>query len=217
MTKHASDLLQHAKAKKNSELSKLAEHAFNIASDMAEVKNKKEYLLIRDLEHRAEDLITGLRNERKKITGCETCNSVESAISNLNMGGDQFSSREEITMTMQKEIVTNALVGNIAGKGVSKATAMFVSGSTMGITNKTLVNVVIGGVLTGAALYGKLKKANMLGAIVGTNLLADELVEMAMGAIAPAPATSMVVAPARVAASGLYQTTYNCGGLSTVD
>jgi hypothetical protein len=81
MTKHARDLLHHAEQSNDSELKNLAEKAFDISSEMVGVKDKKLYSDIRDLEHHVEDLLTGLRDKRKKIqySGalCTVCGNTE--------------------------------------------------------------------------------------------------------------------------------------------
>jgi hypothetical protein len=231
MTKHARDLLHHAEAMEDSRLREIAEEAFEISSDMLGVKDRKRYSEIRDLEHHTEDLLTALRTERKKLSHkeCETCGPAGKLMSrflekakDLNTNSDQ-----ELIVNLKhgghmKDVVVNALVGNLVGKGVSVATPMMIPGATMGIANKTIANVVIGGVLTGASLMGKLpSKIDMLGAVAGTNLIASELVDLLMGYAG----MGMVVAPAAVGAAAVravpasggtypYATTFGAPGAS---
>jgi hypothetical protein len=142
---------------------------------------------------------------------CESCGPVDDILKklgtkHLNTGTDQelnIDSNHGGNMPKEKNLVLNALAGNFVGKGVSVATPMVVTGSTAGIANKTIANVGIGAVLSGLALYGKLKKANYLGAVAGTNLIANEVVDLLMGYLpvnGTPPAT--VMAPAAVASAG---------------
>lgn len=227
MSKHSRDLLHHAEAKGDSELKRHAEKAFEISSKMAGVKDRKQYSEIRDLEHHAEDLITGLRTERKKLQGndesdCPTCGFTPK---HLNRGDDQelnSSNSGGISMKM-KDSIKNSLVGGFVGKGISVATPMVVTGTTAGVANKTIANLVIGVGLEALALYKKLPaKAEYPVAIAGGNLIANEIVDLLMGYIpAPAPAAMAMVATnagAPAAAVGVspgiqpYATTFGAAG-----
>ena len=217
MTKHARDLLHHAEAKGDSELAQLAEKAFNIASDMQGVKDKHLYSDIRDLEHHAEDLITGLRTERKKLSGCHSCSEIQNsivAVKGLNTATQQYSNIKTGGYTMDKEDLVQVAAGSFGGKAVSVVTPLVVPAGAMlpGVQNKTIVNLVIGGALTGLALYGKLGKYDLAGAVAGTNLIANEVVDFAMGMVPVAAAAPPAAAvAARMAPGNLYGTTFGAG------
>jgi len=232
MTKHARDLLHHAEARGDSELKQLAERAFEISSDMLEVKEKGLYSDIRDLEHHAEDLITGLRVKRKELTGeCTTCDKTENAMKrfmagakHINRGGAQLSNIEKMEVNMEKELVINAIAGNLGGNVVSRYITPMVPAVIPGVSGKTTGDLAIGGIVTALSLYEKLGKANVAGAILGTNLLATGILDIAMGLIpsgapiAAPPAVSMGMASGRA----LYHTTIGAGagmngGLSYID
>ena len=212
MTKHARDLLHHAEARADSELKQLAEKAFGIASDMQGVKDKQLYSEIRDLEHHAEDLITGLRTERKKLSGCRSCSEIQKG---LNTASSQHFSIKTGGFLMDKEDLIQVAAGSFGGKAVSVVTPMVVPAGAIvpGVSNKTLANIVIGGALTGLALYGKLGKYSIAGAVAGTSLIANEVVDLAMGmvpagAVYTPPAASVAV---RMAPANLYGTSFGAG------
>jgi len=221
MTKHARDLLHHAEARGDSELKYLAEKAFGIASDMQGVKDKHLYSEIRDLEHHAEDLITGLRTERKKLSGCQSCSGIQNSISaakSLNTMSPQYSNIKTGGFLMDKEDLIQVAAGSFGGKAASVVTPMVVPAGAIvpGVSNKTLANIVIGGALTGLALYGKLGKYSLAGAVAGTSLIANEVVDLAMGMV---PAGAVYTPPAaavavKMAPANLYGTSFGAGGPS---
>lgn len=185
-----------------------------------------------------ENVITAIREIRKiaekldpsyNTSECKVCGSVEESLKGLNRGDNQNSIKKKLyimednNMSENKKVVVNTLVGNIVGKFATKGTAMIIPGATMGISNKTLANVGIGVLLSGAALYGKLKKANTIAAVIGTSMIAEELVNIGMGAMAtapPAPSPAPSASMGAVYNGGLYATTYSngsTGGLVSVD
>ena len=221
LLKHSRDLLSHAMAGKNPKLKKLAEESYEVALEMNDVKDSKSYGKIRDLEHRLEDLMTGLRNERKNLqSNCKSCGDFEKNVAKDLNNGDNQEIHKGVNMKIkEKSLVVNALAGNVIGKGISVATPMFVSGSTMGIQNKTIANLGLGVTLTGLSLYGKLKKYDTIGAVAGTNLIANEIIDMLVKPIVT-PTAVFRSAPIMTNGNGgigVGKAQYTNGGLIFVD
>lgn len=159
--------------------------------------------------------IRKIRKEAEKmdpeynVSACKTCRSTEEMEMILGDGKYLNTSSDQNLNMKETKLVGNALVGNLTGKGVSVATTYLIPGQTMGIPNKTIANAVIGVALTGLALYEKLpKNANLLGAVAGTNLLANELVNTAMTYMMPAPVAPIEPAPTTAVASATGAGTY---------
>jgi len=227
MSKHARDLLHHAEARGDSELKEIAQRAFEISSRMLGVKDRGLYSDIRDLEHHAEDLMTALRSKRKALTkgDCPECGTMRKAMEktkalNRNATQELISvSKHGGNLIMSKELVMSALAGSALGKGVSVVTPMVIPGATMGIANKTLANVAIGGVLTGLTLYGKVpSKYEMAVVVAGTSLIATELIDLLMGYVVPSAAmpspAPAAAAAMRMGGAQLYATSYGAPGAS---
>lgn len=208
MTKHARDLLHHAEAEGDSELKEIAQKAFNISSNMLGVKDKKLYSDIRDLEHHSEDLLTALRTERKKLTleKCTTCENLEETVERikeraktLNRATDKISnSIQDKEILMAKETIIQPLVGSFIGKGVETVTTKFITGTTFGVSNKTLANLGIGIAIDAIALLrpGTFRRAELPLVVAGSFLIANEVVNIAAGFIPGIPATTPAPAPA---------------------
>ena len=125
-----------------------------------------------------------------------------------------------------KEAVPQILGGSFVGKGISVVTPMVLPGSMLGVVrDKTVANLIIGIGLTAAALYGKLDKVNILGAVAGSNLVASEIVDLVMGVVPTAPAAyapAYAASVAGMAPSNIYATTIGAtggsnGGLVYID
>lgn len=208
MSKHSRDLLHHAEAREDSELKKIAQKAFDISSKMLGVKDKKLYSEIRDLEHHTEDLLTGLRTERKKLTknDCPECGEMKKVIERIKRAKPLNRESNKISNSIQgKEIHMSLkpLIGSFVGKGISEVTTRFVPGATFGVANKTLINLGIGIVVNALSV---MKKEHMMGRageyiVPAANfLLADEVGDLVAGYIPAAPAA---VVPAAMPTVGV--------------
>lgn len=205
MTKHARDLLHHANARKNTELRKVAKRAFDISSKMLKVKDRNLYSEIRDLEHHTEDLLTGLRTERKKLTNddCPTCGNMENALLKIENETKSINRGYDKSLNMKGK----SLIGAFLGKGVSEATSMYVPGENFGVANKSLVNLGIGLGINALDLLSKRKSILPAKAIpvlvpMANFLIADEVGDIVKSYIPVAPpATAVSVAPRAVSVS----------------
>jgi len=154
--------------------------------------------------------LRGIRSDFEKyvpghdVEECRSCGDMAEKIRNfsgatksLNRGGTQnlnIENREDF-MAKPKETKTvmQALGGNVGAEVVDRYVSSMVPALVPGITGKQLGNLGIGIGLTALSLYGKLKKANLAGAVAGTNLIAKEVMNMVGGAIAPPPAVARAV------------------------
>jgi len=220
MSKHSRDLLHHAEARGSSELKEIAQKAFDISTKMLGVKEKKLYSDIRDLEHHSEDLLTALRTERKKLQWkennekCTTCERLEESVERLktaktlNRDSDKISnSVQDKEIAMVNEII-KALGGSFVGKGVSIVTPRFVTGSTFGVQNKTLVNLGLGIGICALALLkpGTLRKFEMPAVIAASFLIASEVGDMAAQYIPAGIPAGYAPAPSPAAPAGYVPT-----------
>ncbi|MHA1852559.1 MAG: hypothetical protein ACTSUF_03520 [Candidatus Heimdallarchaeaceae archaeon] len=163
---------------------------------------------IRRIRKEAEKL-----NREYNMSECKVCGPIENTIKkflgrakHLNTPIAQELNRFNTGGNMAREIVVNALVGNVAGRVVSDYVSPMVPAVVPGVSGKTLGDVVIGGVLSALSLYGKISgKFDTIAAVAGTNLLATGLMDLVSGYAAPAPPAARAPAPAP--AAGLYRTT----------
>jgi len=181
---------------------------------------------IRDVRGKFEGYVKGFNTEF-----CQSCGDFSERLveysKSLNRDGNHNSNIpikedkdwEDNMAKMAKDVIGKVLVGNLVGKGISVVTPMVVpiNGIVPGVANKSLVNLLAGIGLTVAALYGKLGKMNLMGAVAGTNLIANEGVDLLMGTMTPAArfvsaAPMAAVNAGQISGRQLYQTTIGTTG-----
>jgi len=154
---------------------------------------------IRDIRADFEKYVPGHDTEECKSCG-DISDEIRRVAKSLNRGNNEELSshsqeREDFMARMQnKGTVMQSLGGSLGAEVVDRYVSPMVPEVVPGITGKQLGNLGIGIAASAAALYGKAKKYNMAAAVLGTNLIAREIMNMIAGTVTPGAVRSVAVA-----------------------